>query len=164
MEKIPPIVKTYVSKKEEITLHIPNVRYAKENSLLKTARAFSHEIVLYNMETCGFGVISTKEHEGVYTFITTKCCNPDCDGTSEKRYLTFIQNERLPLCKSCLTIIRSINKINKRPIVAIKDGERIEFPSVAEAGRQLNIPPKNVYNFVMRGAIHSSGYRFEFLD
>jgi hypothetical protein len=164
MERIPPIVKTFENDKKSITLNIPNVRYAKENHLLIKANSFTHEILLRNMAVCGFDVVSTQEHKGAHTYITTKCCNLDCDGTSEKRYCVFIQNERLPLCKSCQAIIKGINKSNKRPIVAIKGGEKIEFSSIADAGRALNISQQQVYNHLKRGTPHKSGYKFEFLD
>ncbi|MGG3911265.1 hypothetical protein [Peribacillus simplex] len=164
MEKIPPIVKTYVGKEKEITLHIPNVRYAKENYLLQKKIGITHEMIEHNLELCGFEVVCYGEHKGVNTRIITKCCNVDCDNTCEKWYTTFIAQERLPLCNSCISIVRTINRINKRPMLAIKGSQRIEFESVAEAGRQLNINDRTVYNHLKRGTPHSSGYRFEFLD
>lgn len=117
-----------------------------------------------NMNICGFDIVSYEEHKGAGTKIITKCCNIDCDGTTKKRYYTYIQHERLPLCESCSIIINSINTSKKRPIVAIRGFERFEFESAAEAGRQLNISRQNVYNYLKKGQKHSSGYRFEFLD
>jgi len=164
MKKIPLVEKTFANDNDSITLHYPNVRYAKENKLLKTSKPMPIEMITKNMELCGFNVISCGKYAGAFTKITTKCCNINCEDTGEKDYHTYITNERFPLCASCIQVIQSINLKNKRPIVAIKGSDRIEFESVAEAGRQLNITKQNVYNYVKRGATHRSGYRFEFLD
>lgn len=164
MEKIPLSVKTYEKFDKKLTLHIPNVRFAKENHLLRKQHGITHEMIFYNMELCGFDVVSYGEHKGVQTAIVAKCCNVDCDDTSEKWYTTFIAQERMPLCKSCNEIIRSINRSNKRPIIAVKGTEKFEFESVRETGRKLNIPHRTVYNHIMRGTPHSSGWKFYFLD
>lgn len=164
MDKIAPIVKTIASDKHEITLHIPNVRYAKEHGLLIKRSLYTHEILLENMTTCGFNVISGGKFKGVKTVITVKCCAKGCDETSERQYSILISQERLPLCKSCLTITRSINGANQHKIVAFNEDKRIIFHSNAEAGRHLNLTPQTVYNYVKRGTTHSSGWRFEFLD
>ncbi|CJC12995.1 Uncharacterised protein [Streptococcus pneumoniae] len=152
----------YSSGKQEITFHMPNVRYAKENNLLQQAKPMTIEVMMNNMNLCGFNVVSHDEYYGAHTKFTTKCCNVDCDNTTKKQYNTFISEERLPLCDSCAKLINAKNK--KRPIVAFKDSERIEFESVARAGKHLNIAQQTVYNLVKNGNTHSSGYRFEFLD
>ncbi len=154
----------YYQGKKTMVLHIPNVRYAKDNDLLSSKRPLPLEFIKDNMNMCGFDVITYGEYDGVQTRIVTKCCNINCDNPAEKRYSTYITSERLPLCESCAAIVKSVNVSKKRPIVAIKDNERLEFQSVSEAGRQLNIPHRTVYNLVKNGNTHSSGYRFEFLD
>lgn len=164
MEKIPPIVKTFANDKHEITLHIPNVRYAKENDLLLKKHGITNEMIEYNMKICGFDVVAYGEYKGAVTKITAKCCNVQCENINEKKYSDFIHNERYPLCKDCQLIINGINPSNKRPIVAIKDDEKIVFESTHEAGRRLNISPQNIYNTLKNGRQHKSGYRFEFLD
>ncbi|PFQ61211.1 hypothetical protein COK21_27810 [Bacillus cereus] len=164
MEKIPLVEQTFANDKKSITLCYPNVRYAKEKHLLRKARPMTYEMSSYNMELCGFDVVSYEEFRGAHTKITAKCSNVDCEDVNEKIYSDFITKERYPLCKSCQPIVRGINRSNKRPIVAIKSAEKIEFESVAQAARHLNITPQNVYNHVKKGTPHSSGYRFEFLD
>lgn len=164
MEKIPLVEQTFANDKKSITLRYPNVRYAKENHLLKKKQGITHEMIAYNMELCGFNVVSYGEIKGTLTKITAKCSNVDCEDTNEKMYTHFIANERYPLCKECQSIIMSINQSNNRPIVAIKNSERMEFYSSAEAGRRLNITQQTVYNALKNGKKHSSGYRFEFLD
>ncbi|MED3986317.1 hypothetical protein P4646_20000 [Peribacillus simplex] len=171
MEKIPPIVKTYkfpktwiLEKRKELTAFIPDVRFAKVNNLLQNKHGITLEMIKHNMELCGFDVVSFGEHKSNQTKIITNCCNPDCNGTIEKQYKSYIIDESAPLCKPCATIIRSINVYKKRPIVAIKDSEEIKFESVAEAGRQLDIPQEIVYNHAKSGTSHKSGYWFEFLD
>ncbi|HFJ9456984.1 TPA: hypothetical protein ACGW7F_002176 [Bacillus cereus] len=164
MEKIPLVEQTFANDKKSITLRYPNVRYAKENHLLRKKYGITHEMIAYNMELCGFDVISYGEYKGNATKITAKCCNVDCEDMNEKTYSNFISNERYPLCLNCQLIVRGINVSQKRPVVAIKNDERIEFESVIEASRQLNISNKIVYHCVRNGNIHSSGYRFEFLD
>lgn len=116
------------------------------------------------MELCGFDVVTYGEHKGTKSKITTKCCKPDCDGTAEKTYNNFITNQEIPYCKSCASIVRGINISNKRPVVAIRNNERFEFESVEEAARQLNFTGQSVYHSLRNCTIHSSGYRFEFLD
>ncbi|ENJ6135025.1 hypothetical protein AB1Z82_001120 [Bacillus cereus] len=152
----------YSDGKQEVTFHMPNVRYAKENNLLQQAKPMTVEVMMDNMKLCGFNVVSHDEYYGAHTKFTTKCCNVDCDNTTKKQYNTFVSEERLPLCSSCSALIGARNK--KRPIVAFKDSERIEFESVARAGKHLNIAQQTVYNLVKNGNTHSSGYRFEFLD
>ena len=164
MEKIAPIVKTLSSGKHEITLHIPNVRSAKENDLLWKRHGITHKMIEHNMELCGFDIVSYEEHNGSHTKITIKCCNVDCNGTCEKKYTNFISHESLPLCASCTSIVMSINRTIKRPIVAIKGSERIEYESIQEASKKLDIIHQNVYNYLKSGRTHSSGYKFEFLD
>ncbi len=170
MEKITPLIKTYNVPERwklevfEIKLNILNVRHAKKHKLLKTARQLSNEMIISNMELCGFDIISIEKDLGTASKVTTKCCNIDCENTSKKRYQTYITNERLPLCATCMQIIRSINRVNRRRFVAIKGSESIEFDSSTEAGRQLKITPQNVYNLLKSGGTDSSGYRFEFLD
>ncbi|MEB9610031.1 hypothetical protein P4J23_08215 [Bacillus cereus] len=164
MMKVPLVEKTLKAKDKSITLYYPNVRLAKENKLFRKKHGMTQDMISYNMEICGFNVVSYGEFRGVSTSVTVKCCNGDCENTAEKTYANFITGERLPLCKSCLSIVKSINKINSRPMVAVKSSEKIEFKSVAEAGRQLNISHQIVYNHLKNGKKHSSGYRFEFLD
>ncbi|MDA2738633.1 MULTISPECIES: hypothetical protein [Bacillus cereus group] len=164
MEKIPLVKQTFANNKDSITLHYPNVRYAKENGLLIKKRGITQEMISYNMELCGFDIVSYGEFKGSHTEPTTKCCNVNCENTSKKRYDTLINHERFPLCTSCTNILRGINVSYKRPIIAIKNDKKFEFESVAEASKQLNITPQNVYNYVRKGTPHSSGYRFEFLD
>ncbi|MED2981288.1 hypothetical protein P4311_07535 [Bacillus thuringiensis] len=164
MEKIPLVEKTFKRKDKSITLRHPNVRYAKEKHLLRKAIPITYEMISYNTELCGFDIVSYGEFKGVATKITTKCCNFDCDDTAEKTYSNFINQERYPLCKKCQLLILSINKSNKRPVVAINGSERIEFESVSEAGEKLNSSRQTVYNALKSGKKHSSGYRFEFLD
>ncbi|MFK4423959.1 hypothetical protein [Bacillus sp. RC51] len=164
MEKIPLIENTFTRKGSSITIHFPNVRYAKENHLLRKAIPMTYEMISYNTELCGFNIVSYGEFKGVSTKITVKCCNVVCDDTAEKTYSNFIANERFPICKKCQSIISVINSNNKRPILAINGSERIKFESVAEAGRQLNSSTQAVYNALKSGRTHSSGYRFEFLD
>lgn len=150
MEKIPLIVETFTRKDKSITICYPNVRYAKENNLLLKKHGITHEMIVYNMNICGFDVVSYGEHNGVDTKIKAKCSNVDCENTNEKRYTTLITNERYPLCQACQPIIIGINRNNKRPIVAIKGEERFEFESVNEAARQLNITHQNVYNYLKK--------------
>ncbi|MGQ7776826.1 hypothetical protein [Bacillus sp. WC2507] len=164
MEKIPLIEKTFANDKNSITLRYPNVRYAKGNYLLRYTRPISHEMIMYNMKLCGFDVISFGEHNGAKTIIGTRCSNIDCNDTCQKPYFRYISAERLPLCKTCVSITRGINQSNKRPILAFKNSKKFKFESIEEAGRQLNISGRDVYNYLKTGKKHSSGYRFEFLD
>ncbi|PFX73737.1 hypothetical protein COL39_12945 [Bacillus cereus] len=164
MEKIRLVEQTFTRKDSSITIQFPNVRYAKENDLLRKAIPMTYEIISYNMELCGFDVVSYGEPKGTVTKITAKCCNVDCDNTNEKTYNNFITNERYPLCKSCQSIVKMINSNNKRPILAINGAERIKFESVAEVAKQLGSTNQTIYHCVRDGRTHSSGYRFVFLD
>ena len=65
MEKIAPIVKTLSSGKHEITLHIPNVRSAKENDLLWKRHGITHKMIEHNMELCGIDIASYEEHNAL---------------------------------------------------------------------------------------------------
>lgn len=164
MERIPLVEQIFTREEKSITLRYPNVRYAKENNLLLKKYGITYEMIVYNMELCGFNVVSYGEIKGNATKITAKCCNVDCEDTNEKTYHNFINNERYPLCKDCQSTVLSINRSNKRPIVAIKGDERFEFKNSHEAARQLGFTSQTVYHCVRNGNIHSSGYRFEFLD
>ncbi|MGG1675502.1 hypothetical protein ACIFOT_07050 [Neobacillus sp. NRS-1170] len=95
MERIPPIVKTLADDKKSITLHIPNVRYAKENDLLIKAKRFKPEEVLKNKEICGFDIVSMSLFKGVQSKIITNCCNINCDGTIEKTYYNYVTNQEI---------------------------------------------------------------------
>ncbi|PEW48216.1 hypothetical protein COJ17_09590 [Bacillus thuringiensis] len=173
MEKLSPIVETYktpehwiLEKKEEMVLHIPNVKYAKQNNLLETSSKMSIEIMINNMNLCGFEIVSIGAISGVRSKITTKCCNVDCNDTCEKTYHVYITNETLPLCQSCARFKRSINrnKDSKRLIVAIRGSEKIEFHSISDVGRKFNMTDQNVYNYLRKCNIHNSGYRFKYVD
>ncbi|PFI96904.1 hypothetical protein COI88_28185 [Bacillus cereus] len=164
MQKIPLVEKTFANDKKSITLRYPNVRYAKENHLLRNKYGITHEMIVHNMSICGFDVVSYGEIKGVHTKITAKCSNVDCEDVNEKTYHNFINNERYPLCKNCQSIVSSINKNNNRPLVAIKGDKRFEFKNSHEAARHLGFTSQTVYHCVRNGKKHSSGYRFEFLD
>ena len=49
-------------------------------------------------------------------------------------------------------------------ILAISENERIEFQSISEASRKLNIPRNTIQLNLKKDRIHSSGYRFEYVD
>ncbi|GCF75089.1 TPA: hypothetical protein ACGW7B_005661 [Bacillus nitratireducens] len=171
MKKLSPIVKTYkipkhwiMEKRKEITLHIPNVRYAKENELLLKKRGITQEMIKHNMELCGFDIVSCGEHKDGQTKIVTKCCNIDCEGTTEKQYQFYIASENIPVCKSCSSIVRSLNTTKTRRIVAIKNDEKIEFASINEASEQLNITYKIIYNHLKSGTPYKSCYSFKYSD
>lgn len=66
MEKIPLVKQTFANNKDSITLHYPNVRYAKENGLLIKKRGITQEMISYNMELCGFDIVSYGEFKGTH--------------------------------------------------------------------------------------------------
>jgi hypothetical protein len=167
MQKIPPVIKTFSSDKHEITLHIPNVRFAKENYLIQKANRgnpLTMEKILNNMNICGFEVVFYGELKSNQTKITTKCCNPDCDGAIEKTYSNYITNQEIPYCKACASIVGAINKSNKRPVLAIKDDSRIEFISIEDVSKHFNFTSQSVYHSLRNNKTHKSGWKFEFLD
>ncbi len=164
---VPSIVKTYETSEGNITLHIPNVKYAKENDLLKISRPVFMEKMINNMAISGFDVVSIGEDMGVYSIFVIKCCNTECENTVERQYQSHVTKERVPLCKSCSQLITSIKRdINpsKRRIIAIKGSKIIEFSSIVDAGRKFNITKQYVHDCIRRGAKHRSGYRFEYAD
>lgn len=69
-------------------------------------------MLTYNMELCGFDVVSFGGFKGTSTKITVKYCNVACDDTAKKAYSSFISNERFPLYGQCQLIIASINITN----------------------------------------------------
>ncbi|PEC46379.1 hypothetical protein [Bacillus sp. AFS096315] len=164
MRTIPLNTKTFKSKKHTINLSYPNVRCAKDHGLFKTSSPLSMEIILDNLKLCNFEVVTYGELNGSKTKVTVKCCNIECNGTCEKRYGTYIYHKRLPLCKECASIVNGINAKNKRPIIVLKDGDSVIMASTHEAARELNISQQQVYNHLMSGTPHKSGYRFMFAE
>lgn len=53
---------------------------------------------------------------------------------------------------------------SSKKIVAIKNGEQVVFDSIRYASQQLNIKRPTIHHYLKTGKIHSSGYRFEYLD
>lgn len=164
---VSPIVKIYETSEGNITLHIPNVKYAKENDLLKISRPMFMEKMINNMTISGFDIVSIGEDTGVSTVFVTKCCNTECEGIIERRYESHITKERVPLCKSCAQSIASIKRSmypSKRRIIAVKGSKIIEFDSIVDAGKKFNMPKQYVHDCLRRGVEHRSGYRFEYVD
>ncbi|MHA4196217.1 hypothetical protein [Bacillus cereus] len=165
---VSPIVKTYETSEGNITLHIPNVKYGKENDLLKISRLMFVKKMINNIAIGGFDVVSIVEDAGVCSIFITKCCNTECDNTVDWQYQFYITKEKVPLCILCTQLItstkRNTNRKCKRPIIAIKCSEIIEFSSVVDAGRKFNIIKQYVHVCLRRDVTHRPGYRFAYAD
>lgn len=154
----------YYEGQKEITLKIPNVAHAKKQNLLKSTSDYTSRDVMDNMTICGFDVLSIDEGVGVFTKVTTECCNVDCKNKITKPYAHYITWETIPYCNTCKVIVQSMNYKKHRKIIAINHSTQILFNSRKEAAEEMKLPRQTIYNYLKSGKTHSSGYRFEYCD
>ena len=93
---------------EEHIFKIPQVGKFKRQYQFKDITKHTEQTLKQNLQLMGFEIVSIGVVKGTETKVTVKCCRENCNGLCEKVYKAFVSDESIPVCKKCLSIIKSI--------------------------------------------------------